>query len=572
VTALDTHGGLVTQSAPPIARASSEGIAGMLAGLDAEQAAAAMLPDGPAQIIAPAGSGKTTTLIARLGHLLVRGIDPGRIAVVTFNRAAAEELRTRIVSRLAPFVPTATSIEVRTLHALARQVLLDAGALAELIADREPLLRAARRRCLLGRSPDAPPLPDVSALDTWLSAWKVEGRSPPLDAQPVLAAYDALLAARHAVDFDDLVVGAADRLASQAPLRLRWQSRFSHLCVDEFQDVDSAQLRLVRLLAEPEQNLFVVGDDDQTIYAWRLADVRRILDFGTAYPDAHRVLLATNYRCPPAVVSSSARLIGCNRERFAKEIRYEASKGGVLAGSRSLVAFPTSAPDWADQLAAFAASAAVGGRRSCLLARTRAELAPLVLALVRAGIKHWCSVPSPLDAEPARTLADDLRRMPPERAPFASLLRARSIRGWLRGDPRDPLAEDDLAALDAITGWSAAFRTLDAFLSALDKARARLNVLRDPDAGVELVTVHAAKGREWATVVVIGFEEERFPNRRALLGALDLGRAIEEERRLAYVAMTRATERLVLAFDPTRPSRFLVDAGLEPSMTPASRS
>src|SRR5438874_11887224 len=122
------------------------GIAGMLAGLDAEQAAAATLPDGPAQVIAPAGSGKTTTLIARLGHLLTRGIRPERIAVLTFNRDAAEELRGRIAGRLAPFVPGATSIEVRTLHALARQVLLDAGTLGELVADREPLLRAARRR------------------------------------------------------------------------------------------------------------------------------------------------------------------------------------------------------------------------------------------------------------------------------------------------------------------------------------------------------------------------------------------------------------------------------------------
>src|SRR5437016_7899202 len=113
-----------------------QGIAGMLARLDTEQAAAATLPDGPAQIIAPAGSGKTTTLIARLGHLLTRGIPPERIAVLTFNRDAAEELRGRIASRLAPFVPAATSIEVRTLHALARQVLLDAGGLGELVADR----------------------------------------------------------------------------------------------------------------------------------------------------------------------------------------------------------------------------------------------------------------------------------------------------------------------------------------------------------------------------------------------------------------------------------------------------
>jgi DNA helicase-2/ATP-dependent DNA helicase PcrA len=542
-----------------------EGIAGMLAALDPQQAAAATLPDGPAQIIAPAGSGKTTTLIARLGFLLSNGVPPERIAVMTFNRDAAEELRARIASRLAPFVPAATTIEVRTLHALARQVLKDAGALGELVADREPLLRAARRRCLVGRSPDAPPLPDVASLDTWLSAWKVEGRPPPSEAMPVLAAYDALLAARHASDFDDLVVGASDRLASDPRLRLRWQSRFTHVCVDEFQDVDAAQLRLVRLLAAPENNLFVVGDDDQTIYAWRLADVRRILEFTSAYPDAHRVLLATNYRCPPTVVTASARLIGVNVERFTKAIRARPRTADRGAAGQSLVAYPTVMPDWPDRLAAFASASGTNGKRTCLLARTRAELAPLTLALVRGGIKHWCSVPSPLDAEPAKAIVDDLGGMPQGRPPFPSLLDARTARGWRRGDPRDALSEDDLAALDALTGWAAGFRSVQDFLGALEDARARLEALRDPEAPVELITVHAAKGREWSTVIVIGFEEERFPNRRALIGAADPARAVEEERRLAYVAMTRATERLVLAFDPERPSRFLADAGLVPA-------
>ena len=551
-----------TSTLPLRAPPALDRIQALLARLDPEQRAAATLPDGPAQIIAPAGSGKTTTLIARLGHLLARGVGPERIAVMTFNRDAAEELRVRIAARLTPFVPAASTIEVRTLHALARQVLLDAGALGDLVAERGPLLRAARRRCMVGRSPDAPPLPDVGTLDTHLSAWKVEGRVPPGDAQSVLTAYQSLLAARHARDFDDLVVDAADRLDSDHRLRMRWQARFSHICVDEFQDVDGAQLRLVRLLAEPEQNLFVVGDDDQTIYAWRLADVRRILDFGSAYPSAHRVLLATNYRCPPAVVASSARLIGVNRERFTKRIDPDPHATDGAGPRASLVVFPTQELDWPDRLAAFAARSAGDGRRACLLARTRAELAPVTLALVRGGIRHWCSVPSPLDAEPAQELVSDLRGMSRDRPPFHALLDARAARGWRRGDQRDALGEEDLAALDAMTGWSAGFRSIATFLAAMDDARARLVELRDPHAPVELVTVHAAKGREWATVIVIGFEEERFPNRRALLGATLPGRALEEERRLAYVAMTRATERLVLAFDPSRPSRFLADAGL----------
>jgi DNA helicase-2/ATP-dependent DNA helicase PcrA len=129
-------------------------------------------------------------------------------------------------------------------------------------------------------------------------------------------------------------------------------------------------------------------------------------------------------------------------------------------------------------------------------------------------------------------------------------------------DGPESLGDDEHAALDALLGWSVGFRHLDRFLAAHDAALARLEALRRPDALVELVTVHGAKGREWQTVVVLGMETDRFPNRRALVDAPDPGRALEEERRLAYVALTRATTTLVLAGDPSRPSRFLREMGL----------
>jgi hypothetical protein len=140
---------------------------------DAEPRAAAALPDGPAQIIAPAGSGKTTTLVARLGVLLSRGVAPEQICVVTFNGDAAQELSTRIAARLGEVAVGAARIEVRTLHALARQVVIDVGGPTDVIPDRPPLLRAARRGVLVGRAPAAPPLPEVDELDARLSAWKV---------------------------------------------------------------------------------------------------------------------------------------------------------------------------------------------------------------------------------------------------------------------------------------------------------------------------------------------------------------------------------------------------------------
>ena len=530
----------------------------ILDALDPEQRAAATLPDGPAQIIAPAGSGKTTTMVARLAVLLDRGVAPDRICVVTFNRDAAVDLRARVERRLGPGVPAATTIEIRTLHALARQILLDAGEGRELVADRLPLLRAARRRILAADGEAA--IPEASSLDTWLSARKIEGRDPPREAAAALAAYDELMRVRGAIDFDDLVVRACELLELDPRLSLRWQSRFLHVCVDEFQDVDAAQLRLVRILAAPQDNLFVVGDDDQTIYAWRLADVRRILGFSTDYPSARRVMLATNYRCPPTVVAASARLVAVNRERFEKPIRAPA---GSEPEAAAIEGWSTANRDWPDPLIKLAVSTAVEGRSCCFLSRTRSELIPIHVALVRAGVPHATSTTPLVEAGAVVELVDRARATPDPGHPFHVLRRLRSGRGWDRSQASaDGLADEEHAALDALLGWSSAFRTVDAFVGSYDRARARIAALRDPDALIELATVHASKGREWDTVVLLGFEADRMPNRRSLLDADDADRALEEERRLAYVALTRATRRLILAFDPSRPSPFLVEMGL----------
>jgi DNA helicase-2/ATP-dependent DNA helicase PcrA len=534
-------------------------LAPVLDALDPEQRAAATLPDGPAQIIAPAGSGKTTTLVARMAVLIARGVPPESICVVTFNRDAAADLGRRITSRIVPHVGEAAHIEVRTLHALARQVLIDAADGRALVADRLPLLRAARRRILAERR-SAGAIPDAAELDTLVSAWRIEGRPVPPTATAAVAAYRDILAARGAIDFDDLVVEAARRLEDDPRLRQRWQGRFRHVLVDEFQDVDAAQLRLVGLLAAPEDNLVVIGDDDQTIYAWRLADVRRILRFGELYPSARRVMLATNYRCPPAVVEASARVVAHNTERFAKPIR-AAARG--TADPNAIVAVSAAADGWVEVLANVAAAEGGAGRSLCFLARTRTELAPVVAGLVRMRVAHRAAVPLLVDAPSVVELVDRVRTSDERGHPFTVLRRHRLARGWARGDPAaDTVPDDEHAALDALLGWASAYRDIGAFLAAYESAHARITALRDPDAPVELATVHAAKGREWETVVIIGFEEGRFPNARSIADATEPQRAIEEERRLAYVALTRATRRLVLAFDPARPSPFLAEMGL----------
>jgi superfamily I DNA/RNA helicase len=181
---------------------------------------------------------------------------------------------------------------------------------------------------------------------------------------------------------------------------------------------------------------------------------------------------------------------------------------------------------------------------------------------VGAAVPHRTAVPALIEAVPVQRLLAVLRANLPRGHPFHALRALRDGFGWRRGEPgADALADDELYAIDALLGWSVAFPTADAFVAAADAARARLAALMRDDAPVELTTVHGAKGREWETVVIVGWEEDRFPNRRALLGASNPDRALEEERRLGYVALTRATRRLILAFDPARPSPFLAEMG-----------
>lgn len=236
-------------------------VAGVLAGLDPAQRAAATLGRGPAQVIAPAGSGKTATLVARIGVLIAARVSAPRILVVTFNRDAAAELSQRITSRLG-LTPGNDGPEVRTLHALARLILLDAGRPVRLVADRLPILRHARRQVAATLDPDLS-LPPAEELDGAVSATILEGRSHPHPVSDVVEAYRGPLTIRGAVDFDGLLADALESLRNDADLRRRWQERFVHVLVDEFQDVDASQVELVGLLAEPERNLFVVGDDDQ---------------------------------------------------------------------------------------------------------------------------------------------------------------------------------------------------------------------------------------------------------------------------------------------------------------------
>jgi superfamily I DNA/RNA helicase len=234
-----------------------------LARLTPDQRAAATAPPGPVLCVAPAGSGKTTTLIARIAWLIDGGVEPDTIAAITFNKRAAEELGQRLDAALAPMGVASRTVRVRTFHALSREILRDAGAAVEPLVDRGSLITELW--------PDVT-APEIGRLDTAFSRLKLdlgvtaaEVAADPT-AGPVarsFVAYEAAIAERGGLDFDDLVRGALDALEHDVELLARWRLRCSHLLVDVVQDVDRLQLRLALLLTAPENRIFLVGDDDQ---------------------------------------------------------------------------------------------------------------------------------------------------------------------------------------------------------------------------------------------------------------------------------------------------------------------
>jgi superfamily I DNA/RNA helicase len=532
-------------------------VADRLARLAPDQRTAATAPDGPVLCVAPAGSGKTTTLVARVAWLADSGTAPGTITVVAFNRRAAEELAERLDKALEPLGVNASGedgIRVRTFHALGREVLAEAGVDVSALADRDMVVR--------GLWPEMTAA-DRGRLDLAFSRLKLDLRVCADDvaadeaAGPVARAwveYEKALRDDGALDFDDLVLRALRLLEGDAALLARWRTRCSQLLVDEAQDLDRTQLDLALLLAAPRNRVFLVGDDDQTVYGWRLADVRRVLTLASSLPGLRRVDLETNYRCPPPVVQRAVRLVEHNQERFAKHI---------VAGPRNagrLVLAPDAGDD-AVRVARAMATWPDDGSTRAVLARTNRELlVPVVVAVERRLPFRAPDLALPVEdprldglleraASAARDTPDPLIALARLRAQCRTAEDARPP------DNPDETSEGDLAT--ALLGWAAATPALDALRDAVTAFRARLEALRREDAALTLATAHGTKGLEWDHVVVLA---DGFPGRRSISDAAEPERALEEERRLAYVAWTRARRSLTLLFDPAAPSRFLLEA------------
>jgi superfamily I DNA/RNA helicase len=537
-----------------------------LARLQADQRGAATAPPGPVLCVAPAGSGKTTTLVARIAWLVDGGAEPESICAVTFNRRAAEELRERVGAALDPLgADLADRIRIRTFHALGMEVLRGAGRAVSPLVDRDEVLRAVRPRM---------PIVERRRFDTVISRMKLDLDVDPAaisadpEAGPVgrtYAAYEAEIARRGGLDFDDLVARALRLLSDDPEVLALWRTRCTHLLVDEAQDLDRSQLRLALLLAAPANRIFLVGDDDQSIYGWRLADVRRLLGLaGEALPGLTRVDLETNYRCPEPVLARSVRLIEHNTERFAKVIRPRPRAEG------SLILAPSAADD-VDRIAAVLASwppiDTADSHRStrAILARTNRELLPAAVAAIRLGLAFRApDLVLPVESPLVNELLDAVARPAPGEPATPLLVRVGALRSSVATlQERSAEPESGLRAVDvatALLGWAAAYPRPGDLREAIANIRRALAELRRDDAPLTLATAHGTKGLEFDHVAVIGLDAGRFPSARSIADAEDPDRAMEEERRLAYVAWTRARRSLTLVYDPGAPSQFLLEA------------
>ena len=523
-------------------------VAARLDRLAPDQRAAATAPPGPSLCIAPAGSGKTTTLVARAAWLIDGGVPPASIRAITFNKRAAVEMTERLDAAVGPLGVEPGGVHVQTFHALGREILRHAGVAVDPMVDRAALLA------------EVAPWADEAAilrLDTAISRLKIElgvsadevAEDP--QAGPVartFVVYERAIEASGGLDFDDLILRSVETLESDDELLGTWRGRCTELLVDEVQDVDRAQLRLALLLAAPANRIFLVGDDDQSIYGWRLADVRRILALEAALPGLRRVDLTVNYRCPARVVERAVRLVEHNGERFDKTIR-----AGPDAIGRLVLA-----PDPADETVRLERAIATwpdDGTTRAVLARTNRELLPAVVVAMRLGLPFRAPrIELPLESP----LVDAVIRRATELALSADeppLLALGHVRASV------PVGDRETDAIVAsLLGWAVGVPTLDALASALAEARAQLVALRVDDAPLTLATAHATKGLEFDHVIVVGMEAGRFPSARAVGSADDPVRAYEEERRLGYVAWTRAKRSLTLLYDPSVPSPFLLEA------------
>ena len=627
----------MTRHVPPPSDGTSD--------LNPDQEEAVFHPGGPLLVVAGAGSGKTRVLTRRIAWLIGRGVHPSRILAITFTNKAADEMRERVRELVGPpaermWVTTFHKACVRMLRSHAEAIGYPRTFTIYDAQDSKRLVGYVIRD--LGLDPRRYPAGSVQGR---ISLWKNElvdpagasGSDLAVDRRlvDIYSEYQSRLVAAGAMDFDDILVNTV-RLFERNPDVLRhWQERFEHVLIDEYQDTNLAQNRIVLMLGALHHNVCVVGDSDQSIYRFRGADMRNIEQFETAFPDVTSVVLAQNYRSTQTILAAANAVISRNSERRPKNLWTSSGDGDPI------VRF------WADDEydeASFVASEATQLQRSgrrwgeiAVMYRTNAQSRVIEESFMRAGvpykvvggtrfydrreikdamaylrvavntvdevnIKRVINVPKrgvgdasigkietfarangiPFAVAMRRCreagvsgaaakgidrffdLIDSMNSSVAD-GPSALLQLAVESSGYMDELRAEGTVEADgrLENLAELIGRAAEFADVDEFIE-------QVSLVADTDElgadnQVVLMTLHSAKGLEYPFVFLVGCEEGIFPHNRALLDPNEL----EEERRLAYVGITRARERLHVSHAWQRtlygqsqynpPSRFLAE-------------
>ncbi|MFT3850147.1 MAG: UvrD-helicase domain-containing protein [Propionivibrio sp.] len=541
---------------PPLLPADPvhSGHSGILAALDPDQARAAAAVDGPLSVAAGPGSGKTRMLTHRLAHLILERGEPAEACLaITFTRRAAEELR----ERLAALIPaSAGECAIHTFHSLGLAFLHAESAAAGLPADFR-IADERERATALAADLEITHAKALRLLKT-VSLLKRTG-VPPADEESAaaLAACRRLGQAGKWVDFDDLVGLPVDILESDPAIAARWRQRFRHLCVDEFQDVDARQYRLLQLLAPSALSICAIGDPNQAIYGFRGADAACFARFGQDFPGTRTLRLGRNYRSTGSIVSAAAQVIGSGAPDDITRPMQEPLTLHAAPDERAEADFVAATIESLlgghDMLAAGRKGAAHGGDRPlgfadfAVLYRTDAQAAMLRDALDWAGIPYKKSSPAPIAGQPlVAELLDALARQDAKDSPLPAPLATRLAAAAEQLRPEQDAAGQ--AALAEARRWLGALA-----VGTDDEAQLREQVALSTEADfwdaradrVSLLTMHAAKGLEFPVVFVIGVEDGLTPFSWGTADRPDDG-AAAEERRLFYVALTRAKDRLFL--------------------------
>ena len=604
----------------------------ILDGLNPEQRLAVETTEGPLLIQAGAGSGKTKALIHRIAYIIASELaQPAEILAVTFTNKAANEMRGRLARLLGvadsrsfmPWMGTFHSIAVRLLRQDGDQINIARNFVIFDEADRLSLIKSVMKELGVAEQQFSP-----RSIVSYISKAKNACLSPEQyrrqatqsslqqTAAEVYDRYERRLRENVALDFDDLLLDAVQLLEKSSEVRRKYQEQFCYILIDEYQDTNKAQYRLVKLLLNDRRNICVVGDDWQSIYSWRGADYTNILNFERDFPGARLIKLEQNYRSTEEILEVAHRVISKNTKRSDKKL-WTDNRGGepvelIVAGNEF-----DEAERVANQIWAMVAGGSHRLRDCAVLYRTnaqsrvfeqmftrnslryrliggqrfydRAEIKDLIayLKLIyqpsdTISFRRVVNVPkrglgevsvtkflawqsgSGLNVLDALVRADNCAELTSRaRKTLSQLGRAlseinklagtespdRIIKGIMRRfdyggylDDGTERGEERCQNVDELISMAKEYGDLASFLEEVALVSGA-DAVNDDDA-VTLMTLHAAKGLEYPVVFMVGMEDGLFPSARSSLEPA----AAEEERRLCYVGMTRAQEKLVLSY------------------------